>query len=262
MCSKSLGILDQHTGLRPAADANHDRHWGRKAKCAWTCNDQNRHCGNETIGKSRFRPPNHPGTKRQKRDRDYGWDEPTRHPVCHSLDWRAASLRFRDELHDLGQHRVASNLPSLDHEGTRLIYRATDDGRLNLLCDGHRFACHHRLVDGASAFDDKTVDRHFFTWTNAQPIANVHLIERYLLLNTTIAQAAGRLRRKVEKRANGATGAFARPELQNLTEEHKHGDDGGSLEVNGDGSVADLKRFREQSWRKRGAARLKNLWLS
>ena len=43
--------------------------------------------------------------------------------------------------------------------------------------------------------------------------------------------AARRLRREIEQRADGAAGLLARAQLQHLPEQHQHGDHGGGLEV-------------------------------
>ena len=51
-----LGVLDQHAGLRAAADADHDRHRRRQSERAGTGDDQHADGGDEAEGQPRLRP--------------------------------------------------------------------------------------------------------------------------------------------------------------------------------------------------------------
>ncbi len=56
-----LGVLDQHAGLRAAADADHDRHRGRQAQRAGAGDDQHADGGDEAEGQPRLRSEPGPG---------------------------------------------------------------------------------------------------------------------------------------------------------------------------------------------------------
>ena len=56
-----LGVLDQHAGLRAAADADHDRHRRGEAERAGAGDDQHRDGGDQRVGEARLRPEHRPG---------------------------------------------------------------------------------------------------------------------------------------------------------------------------------------------------------
>ena len=51
---------------------------------------------------------------------------------------------------------------------------------------------------------------------------------------------------EIEQRADGAAGLLARLQFQHLPEQNQHGDDGRSLEIDGDRAVMAAHRRREQ----------------
>jgi hypothetical protein len=51
-----LGVLDQHAGLRAAADADHDRHRRGEAERARAGDDQHRDGGDQRVGEARLGP--------------------------------------------------------------------------------------------------------------------------------------------------------------------------------------------------------------
>jgi hypothetical protein len=53
------------------------------------------------------------------------------------------------------------------------------------------------------------------------------------------------LRREVEQRADRAAGLLAGAQLQDLAEQHQHGDDRGRLEIDGDRAVMHAEGRRE-----------------
>ena len=87
------------------------------------------------------------------------------------------------------------------------------------------------LVDGAAALDHLAVDRDLLARAHAEAVADMHGIERDLLVAAVGADAPRGLRREIEERADGAAGALAGPQLQHLAEQHQHGDHGRGLEV-------------------------------
>ena len=61
-----LGVLDQHAGLRAAADADHDRHRRGEPERAGAGDDQHADGGDQAIGEARLRPEHRPGGERQR----------------------------------------------------------------------------------------------------------------------------------------------------------------------------------------------------
>ena len=59
-----FGILDQHAGLRAAADADHDRHRRGEPERAGAGDDQHAHRRDQPVGKARLRPERRPGGER------------------------------------------------------------------------------------------------------------------------------------------------------------------------------------------------------
>ena len=79
-------------------------------------------------------------------------------------------------------------------------------------------------------------------------------IERHLLILAVAADAPCRLWREVQEGANGAAGLLARPQFENLPEQHQHGDDRGGFVVDRD-DAALLQACRKQPRREgRGEA--------
>src|SRR5215203_6477676 len=79
----------------------------------------------------------------------------------------------------------------------------------------------------------------------------MHGIELHLLVGAIASDAAGGLGREIEKGADRAAGALACPELQHLSEQHQHGDDGRRLEINSNRPVVTLECSGENPGRKR-----------
>ena len=125
-----FGVLDQHAGLRAAADADHDRHRRGEAQRAGAGDDQHAHRGDQAVGEARLRPEHRPGGKGDERDRDHRRHEPAGDLVGQPLDRRAAALRLRHHLHDLRQQRVAADLVGAHHEAAGGVERAADHARV------------------------------------------------------------------------------------------------------------------------------------
>ena len=114
------------------------------------------------------------------------------HRVGHALDRRAAALRLGDHGDDARQHRVGADLVGAHHQRAGAVDGAADQLVAGLLGDRHRLAGDHGLVDGARALQHFAVDRHAVARPHAQPVADLHLLERHLLV-----VAAGVSRRAV-----------------------------------------------------------------
>ena len=104
------------------------------------------------------------------------------------------------------------------------------------------------------AVEDDAVDRDALAGPDAQPIADVHVLERDVVLGAVWLDLPRRLRRKTEQFANRRARAAARAQLQHLPEQHEHDDDRGRLEIDGDLAVH-AERVRKESGRDRRDAR-------
>ncbi len=104
------------------------------------------------------------------------------------------------------------------------------------LDDGHRLSREHRFVDDAAALDDEPVGRDLLARPDAQAIAQADVRDRLVEL-LAVADDARRARRKVEQLPDRGARAAARPQLENLAEEHEHGDHDRGIEVGLDGAV-------------------------
>ena len=118
-----------------------------------------------------------------------------------------------------------------------MIQRTADDLGADVLRYRHRFAGHHGFVHGAAAFQQPAVDRHFFPRPHAQAVAHLDHVERDFFVRAASGHTPSGLWCQTEQGTNRAAGFFARPQLQNLTEENKHGDDRCRLEIDRDLAV-------------------------
>ncbi len=85
---------------------------------------------------------------------DHQRHEPAGDAIRQTLDRRPAALGIGNHLDDAGKHRVAADLLCLDDEPARPVDGPADDAVADLLCQRHRLARHHRLINGRPAFDD------------------------------------------------------------------------------------------------------------
>jgi hypothetical protein len=74
------------------------------------------------------------------------------------------------------------------------------------------------------------------------------LIEAHVLVRAIRRDAAGHFGGEIKERANGPTGLFASPELQNLAKQNEDRNDRRGLEIDGDRPVVPAHGDREQSW--------------
>jgi hypothetical protein len=81
-------------------------------------------------------------------------------PIGQPLDRRLGTLGSADQVHDLGQRRVAPDPRRPEQERAVAVHRGADDLIARALVDRQRLAGEHRLVDRGVALDDAAVDRH------------------------------------------------------------------------------------------------------
>ena len=106
-----FGVLDQHAGLRAAADADHDRHRRGEAERAGAGDDQHGDGGDQPVGQAAARARTvAQAAKASTATSDHGRHEPAGDLVGQPLDRRAQRCASRHHLHDLRQQRVAADL--------------------------------------------------------------------------------------------------------------------------------------------------------
>ena len=135
------------------------------------------------------------------------------------------------------------------HEGATLVHRAADHPVARALADWHRLPGQHGFIDRAAPLDDLAVHRDLLARPDAQPIADLHLIESDLLVRAVRSDAPRGLRRKIDERPDRAACLFARPELEHLSEQDKGRDDRRRFEIDRDRAVGAAERGREQARR-------------
>src|SRR5262249_19583292 len=156
---------------------------------------------------------------------DRGHEE-ARDLVGRALDRRAAPLRGADEVDDAGEQRALPDALGPHHEAALSIHRAAHDLVARRLLDRDRFARDHGFVDRALAADGGAVDGDLLAGPDAEAIADHDVVDRYVVLDAAVAEAARRLRREGEQRADRGARAAPRAELEDLAEQDEGGDDG------------------------------------
>ena len=168
------------------------------------------------------------------------------------MNGRAGTLRFRDHLDDLRQHRVGADLVGPHHKRAVPVERAAGEALSARLLDRQRFAGDHRFVDRGAAFDHHAIHRNGLSRTNTQQIAHLHDLQRHVGFGAVRADAARRLGRQVEQRTDCRAGALARLQLQHLAEKDQRDDHGGGLEIDLDRVAVAAQFVWEEAGEQRG----------
>ena len=134
---------------------------------------------------------------------------------------------------------------------TVAVERAADQPAALDLFDRQRLAGDHRFVDRGAALDDDAVDRNAVARADAQPIADLHRVERDVGLGAVGGDPPRRLRREVEQGADRRAGALARPELEHLPEEHQRDDDARRLEIDRHRAAMAAELMRKEAGKQR-----------
>ena len=93
---------------------------------------------------------------------------------------------------------------------------------------------------------------HAVAWAHSQAITDMYLFKRHFLIIAVVADTPRYFRREVQQGADGAPGLLARPQFENLAEQHKHRDDGSRFIIDGDDSAFLPQSFRKESGRECG----------
>ncbi len=158
----------------------------------------------------------------------------TKYPATLSaslLDRRAAALRLRHHRDDARKQRVGTDLLCAHDEGAGAVDRGADDRVARPFVDGHRLAGDHRLVDCALPLEHRAVHRHLLAGPHAQPVADLHRVERHVLFGAVVAQATRGLGREAEQLPDGGAGLAAGAQLEHLAEQDQRDDHRRGLEV-------------------------------
>jgi hypothetical protein len=228
-----LGVFHEDAFLCAAPDADHDGHRGGQAKRARARDDEDRNGVDDGVREPRLRSKPHPHDKGERRNSQHDRHEDARDLVCETLDGRAAALGFGNHVHDLPEQRVVTNSFGTHYETARAIDGAARHFVANVLLHRERFAGDHGLLHAGVTFDDNAINGNLVTWNHVQPVTDLHLVERDLM----IAPRCDLSRRgwgEVQQRFDGAASAAAGPEFEHLTEEHQHNDHRCGLKVDGD----------------------------
>ena len=102
------------------------------------------------------------------------------------------------------------------------IHRAAGDRCLGHFLDRNGLASHHRFVYCGRAFEDDAVNRNALAWTNAQSIADGHMLERHVMFGAVGFNSTRGLWRQTEQATNRRARPAARAQLEHLTEQHEY----------------------------------------
>ena len=172
-----FGVLDQDAILCALAGTDHDGHRGRETQCTRTGDDEYGDGVHDRVGHCGLWTEPGPQQESDDGDNDDRWHEPCSDEIGEPLNRRPAALRFGDHVDDLRQHRIFAHAGRDHDETARAIDRTADDGVAGVFLDGNGLAADHGLVNRAVALVDDTVDRHFVTGTNTQPVALRKIVE-------------------------------------------------------------------------------------
>ena len=229
-------VLDEDASRRPAAGGHHDGHWSRQTERARTRDDQDRNRAEQGEGQPWLWTPETPCDECQHGNTDDDGDEPGGDAIGQPLDGRPRSLRLGHHACDLREQRVAADAFSLHDQAAGCIDGAAGELRGRLLLGRNRFTGHHRLIDGATAFDDRSVNRYFFSGTDSNVISKLHVGDGNFAFDRVANHARG-FRRQAKQVFDRHARAAAGPQLEYLAEQHEHSDDGSGIEIRLNGAV-------------------------
>jgi hypothetical protein len=134
-------------------------------------------------------------------------------------------------------------------EAARAVQRAASDAVADRFLHRDRLAGQQRLIDGASAFGDRAVDRDLVAGSDSQHVADLDGGERDGLGLAVRVDLKRRLGCKIEQGADGAAGLLPGAKLEHLAEQHERHDDGGCLVVDRYQAMSVPHGFGEQARR-------------
>ncbi len=174
--------LDEDPELGAAARGHHDRRRSREPHGARARDDENGHRVGERVERRRRGTEDPPREKRQGREHEHDRDEDRGDSIGQPLDRGARALRVGDELDDPRERRLAPDTRRAEDEAPGAVDGACQYLRIQHLVDGQALAGQHRLVDRGRALGDDPVDGDPLARTNADEVANLHVVGRHVHL--------------------------------------------------------------------------------
>src|SRR5262249_25896454 len=159
-----------------------------------------------------------------------GWNEVLGDAIREALDRRTRPLSLGNHPDDLRQHRVFANPLRAHYEAAGRRDRRADHAIAVPFFDRSRFAGHHRLVDSRRSIEHTPVDWYLLAWPDTKHIADLHGRQRSVLLPVAPYDARG-FGRQIQQFADRRAGAIPCAELEDLAEQHEHGDHDGRVEI-------------------------------
>ena len=164
-----FAALEEHSKARGPASGHHDRRRDSQAHGTGTCNDQ--HCDGRLEGKGDFPALQHPGGKREDRERNDDGDEDGADAVGEALKGRFRGLRFAGHADNLAEHGAGT-----DGGGAELKRSGAVEGTGRDVCargfgDGEGFAREHRFIDGGRAGFKRAIDGDAFGGLDEEAVA-------------------------------------------------------------------------------------------
>ena len=233
--------------MRPAPDANHDRHRRREPKRTWAGDYEHGHGVDHRVRQTRLGADQKPNYEGQQRDCEHGGNKISRDFVGKRLDRRTAALSIPHHLHDARKYRVAADALRPHQEAARCVQRAASHDVPNPLLHRDRLASYHGFVNRRPAFDQNAVYRYLPARSHTQHRARGDSRQRHLALFAIIDNACG-LRGEVEKRTYGAAGLGASAQFEHLAKQDEDDYHGRRFEIYRRFST--ICRNWENVWRK------------
>ena len=180
-------------------------------------------------------PKPHPDHEGDDRGRQHRRHEDTRDLIGEPLNRRAAALGFGNHAHDLPEQRVVTNSLRAHDKTAGSIDGAARHFVADVLFHRERFAGDHGLLHAGVTFDDHAINGNLVTRNHAQPVTDLHLVERDFM----IAPRCNLSRRgwcEIQQGFDGAARAASGTKFEHLTEKYQHNDHRRGFKV--DGNVA------------------------
>ena len=168
---QAFRILDQDIVFCSFSNSHHDSGRRGKAQSTRTCNHQDCHGSQKSMGKCFFSTKKNPRSKGQNRNKNYCRDKDPSDFIRQLLYWSFAALSFLNSFDYLGKEGFATNFFSLEMKAAFLIDCACKDCILFFFLYWNRFARNHTFIDKRATRDYIAVYWDFFAWSDDDFIA-------------------------------------------------------------------------------------------
>ena len=98
------------------------------------------------------------------------------------MNRRTAALGFGYHVHDLPEQCVVTNSFGAQDETAGAIDGAARHFVADSLFHRERFTGDHGLFHAGVTFDDHAINGNLVTWNHVQPVTDLHLVERDLMI--------------------------------------------------------------------------------